>query len=169
MFIIVVYLAIMAFVYYKEFGIAYHHELGNYLSGIFAPISAFGTIVVTYYIYKLTSKERRADEDFRSIVGLYYKIQESFELLKKQTLFSSSDKNHNSYYERLIKVDCLLLLNYIRRYPNKKYNTENIEKAILGVYVNPNYESDYIELANEIQNFCYELNPDLNPSVFKLN
>lgn len=166
--VIVVYIALIFYVYYKQFGFLYHNELGNYLSGAFAPISALGTIFISYLIYKLTTSDKRADEDFRLIIGIYFKIQETYELLKKQNHPSSFLDDHNSYYERQIKVDCLLLLNYIRRYPKRKYSTKNIEKTIMGIYVNPNYESDYIELADEIQDFCYELNPDWNMSKFEI-
>ncbi len=163
------YVVFMLMVYFKGNGINFNADFGSYLSGVFAPISAVGTIVVTYLIYKLTSAEKRADDDFRIIVGIYFRIQETYEALKKQDYQSTIDDNHNSYYERQIKVDCMLLLNYIRRYPNKNYDTQNIEMTIWGIYVNPSHESDYIVLANEIQRFCYELNPDWDSSVIKLD
>ena len=165
---ILLWLAFSLCIYCIEYGIAYNSDLGNYLSGVFAPISAFGTIIVTFLIYKLTSIEKRRDDDFRLIIGIFYKIQETYELLKKQNLSSNFLDSHDSYYERQIKVDCLLLLNYIRRYPNKMYCINNIEKVIWGIYVNPSYESDYIKLADEIQNFCFELNPDWKPMTIKI-
>lgn len=166
--VIFVYIAIIVYIYYKEFGFSYHYEFGNYLSGAFAPISALGTIFISYLIFKLTTSDRRADEDFKLIIGIYFKIQETYELLKKQNQPSSFLNNHNSYYERQIKVDCLLLLNYIRRYPKRRNVTNNIEITIMSIYGNPNYESDYIELADEIQKFCYELNPDWDMSKFAI-
>ena len=134
-----------------------------------APISAIGTIAVSYLIYELTSTERRADDDFKIIIGIYYKIEESFELLKKQNLKNDLFDDHNSFYERQIKVDCMLLLNYIRRYPHKKYDIKKLEDVIMAINVNPNYESDYIKLAEEFQNFCFALNPDRNTSSFTLD
>lgn len=147
----------------------FNAEFGNYLSGVFAPISAIGTIAVSYLIYELTSTERRADDDFKIIIGLYYKIEESFELLKKRNLKTDLSDDHNSYYERQIKVDCMLLLNYIRRYPQKNKSTRKLERTLMNINVNPNYEHDYIVLAEEFQNFCFALNPDWNTLSFTLD
>lgn len=95
-------------------------DFGVFLSGVFAPFSAIGTLALSYLIYKLSSTEKRADEDFKVIIAIYFRIEESFELLKRQSNKNDILDDHNSYYERQIKVDCMLLLNYIRRYPNKK-------------------------------------------------
>lgn len=168
-FVLVFYLVLMVCLYQEEYGIVFDSAFGNYLSGTFAPLSAIATIAVSYLIYKLTTIEKRADDDFKIIVEIYFKIEETFELLKRQNLNTDYLDDHNSYYERQIKVDCMLLLNYIRRFPNKKYSTYNLEKTLIGIYVNPNYESDYIELASEFQNFCFELNPKRYPSSFKLD
>ena len=167
--IFVIYIITMLYNYHFQNGILLNAEFGNYLSGVFAPISAIGTIAVSYLIYELTSTERRADDDFKIIIGLYYKIEESFELLKKQNLKNDLFDDHNSFYERQIKVDCMLLLNYIRRYPHKKYDIKKLEDVIMAINVNPNYESDYIKLAEEFQNFCFALNPDWNTLSFTLD
>ena len=159
----------MLYSYHYEDGILFNSEFGNYLSGIFAPVSAVGTIVVSYLIYKLTSTEKRADDDFKIIISIYFKIGESFELLKRQNLNNDLFDDHDSYYERQIKVNCMLLLNYIKRYPNKKSSTQELEKTIMAINANPNHESDYIELAREFQNFCFALNPDWNTSSFTLD
>lgn len=165
---ITIYFAVFLILYYK-YGIVFNSDFGIFLSGISAPISAFATIIVSYLIYKLTSIEKRADDDFKVIIGIYYRIEESFELLKRQNLKNDLFDDHNSYYERQIKVSCVLLLNYIKRYPNKKSSTKKLEKTLMAISVNPNYESDYIELAREFQNFCYALNPDWNTSSFTLD
>ena len=167
--IIALYLAIMIVLYQKENGISFNSDFSIYISGIFAPITAIGTIAVSYLIYKLTSIEKRADDDFKIIIRIYFKIEETFELLKKQNLKDDIWGDHNSYYERQIKVDCILLLNYIRRFPHKKSSTQNLERTIMAIYANPNYEYDFIELARLFQNFCYELNPDWNTLVFTLD
>lgn len=168
-FVFVIYISAMLYFYHNNYGIMFNSEFGNYLSGVFAPISAIGTIAVSYLIFKWTSTEKRADDDFKVIIGVYFKIEETFELLKRQNINIDFLDDHYSYYERQIKVDCMLLLNYIRRYPNKKYSTERLEGVLMGIYVNPNHESDYIELATEFQNFCYELNPDRDPSIFHID
>lgn len=159
----------MVYLYQKEHGIVFDSDFGNYLSGTFAPLSAIATIAVSYLIYKLTTIEKRADDDFKLIIETYFKIEETFELLKRQNLNTDYLDDHNSYYERQIKVECMLLFNYIRRIPNKKYSTHNLEKTLMGIYVNPNYEADYIELASEFQNFCFELNHKGYLSSFKLD
>ena len=46
---------------------------------------------------------------------------------------------------------------------------QNLERTIMAIYANPNYEYDFIELARLFQNFCYELNPDWNTLVFTLD
>ena len=101
------------------------------------------------------------------MVVIYINIKK--EKIKKQNLKDDFLGDHNSYYERQIKVDCILLLNYIRRFPHKKSSTHNLERTIMAIYANPNYEYDYIDLAKECQDFCYELNPDWNTSVFTLD
>lgn len=167
-FVFVIYIAAMLYIYHINHCIIFNSDFGNYLSGVFAPISAIGTIAVSYLIFKLTSIEKRADDDFKVIMAIYFKIEESFELLKRQNIKNEFLDDHDSFYERQIKVDCMLLLNYIRRYPHK-YSTKRLEFILYGIYANPNYESDYIKLATEFQNFCFELNPDLNPSNHKID
>lgn len=167
--VIAIYSGILIFLYFHiDSSTFINSDLGVFLSGIFAPISAIGTIIVSYLIYKLSSTEKRADDDFKMIIGIYYKIEETFELMNSLS-DTFNDEKHKSIYERKLKVDSLLLLNYIRRIPNKRHNTINIEKALMGIYVNPHYETNYNELADEFQNFCYELNPNWNTCVFKLD
>ena len=161
--IIISLICLYIFLIYKYFadnGFVLSAELGNYLSGIFAPLSAFGTLFVSYYIYKMTSKESRADNDFRQIIKTYQRIADSYEMLKQ---YKERDNNSEmtTYYERKLKVDSILMVNLINRYPSKNINKQKLIKNLYGINVNPNYESDYKELAENIQNFCYELDPEV--------
>ncbi len=142
-------------------------EFGNYLSGIFAPISAIGSVVVTYLVYVFTSKKRRADDDFKQIANLFLRISEGYEKMKDNQV-RGIDDNKVLFYERQLKTDSILMLNLIRRYPSNHCEISSMERTLMSIYVNPHYESDYINLTEEFQNFCYELNSKRNPNRFKL-
>ena len=139
-------------------------EFGSFLAGIFAPLSAVGTILVSYYIYRVTSMKSRADMDLKLIIETYQRIAEAFELLKQSK--EDRDSNMAVYYERKLKVDSILMLNLIKRYPRRTTDFKKIETNLYGINVNPNHESEYKELAENMQNFCYELDSEIIKNEF---
>ncbi len=116
---------------------------------------SISAIIMSFIIYKLQSKETKRGLYFKEIATLYYKIDEVHQLMKNDKI-SGKDKNIG-YYENRIKVYCTILLNYIKKYPNPKSETEVLENILLTIIVNPNWDNDYEIFSNEFQNFCWAI------------
>lgn len=132
----------------------------TFLANIFVPLSAISTVVVSFYIYKMSSREKRADNDFKIILQTYYRIVDTYELLKQ-----TKEKECNSAIieniERKIKVDSILMLNMLRRYPTNKTDLLKIEGNLYGISLHPDRDFEYDELATNIQNFFYDIDPHI--------
>ena len=85
-------------------------------------ISAVGMIVITYYVYHLSQKDTNRDHYLRYIVDLYYRIEDDSERLR---IDCSKDRDtncsvcfqHQKQYKRRISVNCILMRDYIKRFP----------------------------------------------------
>lgn len=120
-----------------------------------ALISTLVSTIVSIYVSNRALKETKRNSYFKEIAKLYYSIDEVHQLMKNETDKGIESNVH--YYGNRIKVYSTMLLNYIKKYPKPKGDTQELENILLAIIVNPNWDRDYMILMNEFQNFCWTI------------
>lgn len=122
-------------------------------------ISAIGMIIITYYVYRLTSEANKKEHYFSQIAKLYDKIEEEvlFLVLDKndgQKNVSHSKKEQSS---RRISVYSTLMIYYILRIPGYYDGRMEFMGILYRISRNPQNLDNYKELSEKHKEFCWEL------------
>lgn len=125
------------------------------ISDIITLASIISTIIMSIIVYQLKSRDNKRNIYFKEIVTLYYHMDEVHQQMKNE-IDVGVNTNINHYGNR-IKVYSTILLNYIKKYPSPKGDTRELEKILLAINVNPNWERDYQILMDEFQKFCWSI------------
>lgn len=118
-------------------------------------ISALATALISYVIYRRTSKDNKRNVYFKEITMLYYQIDEAHLLMRKEE--EVGNITNADYHKNRIKIFCTILLNYVKKYPSPKNDIKELENVLLNIIVNPTWDQDYIELMEKMQSFCWTI------------
>lgn len=125
-----------------------------------APLfSAVGMIIITYSVYHLSKKDTNRDHYLRYIVDLYYRIEDDYERLRfgcenDSDTSSSVYLQNQKQYKRRISVNCILMRDYIKRFPGYYPNRKQIMDVLYEMSTNPTQSDNYDKLAIEFKLFC---------------
>lgn len=123
--------------------------------------SAIGMVLMTYYVYRLTSKANKIDRYFKNITEIYFKIEDDFRLLTIQTEscdITTKDKEvlREQCYKR-ISVNCKVMQYYITRIP-VYYDKNLIFWELLGeISKHPDSVNRFDDFVDMFQDFCCNL------------
>ena len=125
-------------------------------------VTTVATCLMTYYVYRLTNKSRRIETYFKHIIELYIKIEEDLQVLYRLEESSEESTSFFSQYAveqslRRIKVYTTSMCYYTAKIPGYFDNRTKLLSVLIYISNNPNKFEYYEKLANELQNFCWEL------------
>ena len=128
-------------------------NFATYFSGMLAPVTAFGTIYITYFIYRLTDKDRRSDLYFERIVELYFELQDTYNLV-----CSKVGEKERAAYISSIQAHVRIMRYYLRRLPDLSYSVKSFDNALNHIWFEPTNDKYYKSLAIEFDSFCLSAN-----------
>lgn len=133
-----------------------------FVKEISVPLSAVGTLLMSWCIYRLNSKASKAENYFRHMVEIYYKIEDdysviisgmdsykmncpnSFILVKEQSL-------------RRIEVNATIMIYYLLRIPGFYKGRWDFYSVISHLSKNPEDMDCYLKLSEKFKELCWEL------------
>ena len=144
------------------FNITYHFlgtenewvSFSTYLAGIVAPITAFGTIYITYLVYRLNANNNKTEQYFSKIVELYFHLVECYDNIKK----SHCDNEKEQICSQKIKQFVALLRYYLNRFPDTDCPIDDFDKILNDISFEPINERNYQLLSKEFRRFCFYAN-----------
>lgn len=123
---------------------------------ISAPITAVATLLLTYYIYKLSSESNRKENYMQKMAELYYQIEDDssamFDILSSN---SSSCEVQCRQFRRRIAVSCTLMVYYLMRIPGYYKDRTQFEKLLVYITYEPTKMDYYEELSAHFEKFCW--------------
>lgn len=134
-------------------------EIIDFLSKVSMPILTAVTILLTYFIYKLSSENNKKDNYLRYIVDLYYRIEDDSTLFLDLLHASNSNQITSDEYRikklrRQIVTNSTLMLYYVRRFPGYYKERHNFKLALIDITRYPQKTELYDNLAKEFNDFC---------------
>lgn len=134
-------------------------EIIDVLSKVSMPILTAVTIVLTYYIYKLSNENNKKDNYLRYIVDLYYRIEDDSTLFLDLLHASNSNQITSDEYRikklrRQIVTNSTLMLYYVRRFPGYYKERINFIWALIDISRYPQKAELYDNLVKEFNDFC---------------
>lgn len=135
------------------------NDVWNCLMGISAPISAIGMLIMTFYVYKLTSKGHKIENHFTHIVELYHKIEEdSRELISFDNDTSACTLNgRQEQCGRRIEVNSSIMIYYLMRIPGYYKKRMEFLGLLCNISRNPYNQDYYTQLSEKFKDFCWEI------------
>lgn len=117
------------------------------------------TILLTYYIYRLTNENSKKENYLRYIAESYYRIEEDFSNMLCESSPESKSKNEfkNSNckkYRRQIIINSTLMMYYVRRFPGYYKERRNFEIILYDLTRHPEKPELYDLLLTEFTKFC---------------
>lgn len=132
------------------------NDIWNAIQGISAPVSAIGTLLMTYYVYRLTNRRNKKESYFRHMVDSYYRIEEDGNML-----FMLDEKDFNNFVlvkeqcKRRIAVNSALMNYYLLRIPGYYDDRWKFFAALYSLSRYPDDIERYSELSREFEKFCW--------------
>lgn len=133
----------------------------NSIVEISAPISALGTLLITWCVYRLNTRNSKKENYFRQMVELYYKIEEDYSILYGLK-FSNEDIEQKQDWQReqsirRIGVNSTLMTYYLLRIPGYYKNRDKFLSFLYGITHDPQAPDNYDNLSKKFIEFCWEL------------
>lgn len=131
-------------------------EIIDIIYKISALVFALATIVLTFYIYKLSTINNKKDSYLQNIVDLYYRIEEDSCLLFENFASKGTDESTMcKRYSRRISVNCTLMVYYIKRYPGYYKDRGEFERLLINITEEPTNKQYYDSLSSQFEKFCW--------------
>lgn len=137
-------------------------EFATYLGGIVAPLTAIGTIWITYLVYKLNDDGHRSERYFEKIADLYWEIQKTHNIIQKE---GNADSNTMTNLENGIRIQVQLMRYYLNRFPNLSHSIKSFDLALNNLWFEPINNEYHKSLAWEFENFCFYANHSLKRPI----
>lgn len=131
----------------------------SFIIEISAPISAIGTLLMTWCLYRLNSKSDKKERYFRHMVDLYYKIEEDYSVVLNIGSNNNSTKRQSM---RRIEVNSSLMIYYLLRIPGFYKKRCEFLSILCDISHHPESYDNYDKLSYEFQEFCWELQDKKN-------
>lgn len=133
-------------------------DFATYLTGMVAPITAIGTIWITYLVYKLNDNDHKSERYFEKIVDLYCDIQQTQNIIQKE------ENNVNDIakveYENKIRTQVRLMRYYLKRFPDVSHPIKSFDRVLNHLLFEPMNNEYYKALVSEFERFCFYANQD---------
>lgn len=127
----------------------------SYIAGITAPVTALGTIYITYMVYKLSTDEQKREKYFDTIVDLFFRIEDTHQRMKDCLNSSAYENKEYSKCKHQIKQYIVLIRHYLIRFPDRLHSVKDLDKILNHLYFDQDNEQYYKTLANEFESFCF--------------
>jgi hypothetical protein len=134
-------------------------DVANVIIQSLSVAASFGVIAMTYHVYKISYRHTQIDNYLKQIVNLYYKIEDASKQLYSNNLSRVEEKDINCLF-REIRVDCTLMLYYLKKYPGFYGNRTRFEVLLNEIIENPEVEIYYDYLSNAFRDFCLNKKKD---------
>lgn len=135
---------------------------------ISVPLSAIGTLLMSWCIYRLKNKASKKELYFGHIIDLYYKLENDFDIIYKQNNSNKELNENDSVIRedclRHIEVNCTLMNYYILRIPGLYKERINFSIILRHLSHNPQDCTEYKKLSEKLKELCWELR-DNNKNV----
>lgn len=130
-------------------------DFATYLAGMVAPITAIGTMWITYLVYKLNDDGRRSERYFERIVDLYWEIHNTHNNIqnKEKDELNTMNKNENE-----IRMQVQLMRYYLNRFPDLSHSVKSFDLTLNHLWFEPMNNEYYKVLTSEFESFCYYAN-----------
>ena len=130
-------------------------DFATYVAGIVSPITAIGTIWITYLVYRLNDDSRKSERYFEKIGNLYLNIQKTYNAIQNER---NDDHKTMKNSENDIKMQVQLLRYYLNRFPDLSHSIKSFDLALNHIWFEPLNNEYHKTLAMEFENFCYYAN-----------
>ena len=134
-------------------------NIWNLIVEVSTPITAFATILLTYFIYRLRSKNSLKENYFRHMVELYYKIED--DSINMAIGNNKIDTLAGGYQvkqaERRIKVNSVIMIYYLLRIPCYYDERWEFFRIHYNTSCNPDNMDNYERIAEYFKKFCWNL------------
>lgn len=125
-------------------------------NSVMGTISAFGTLFLTYYIYRLTNKSTKKENYFTHMVELYNRIEDDLRILADV----EKEDSHTFLKEqcaRRIKVNSTIMIYYLQRMPGFYKGRWDFVRILNGLSNTPYDKLYHSKLSEMFVDFCWEL------------
>ena len=131
-------------------------EIIDIIYKVSAPVTALVTIVLTYYISKMSLLNNKKDCYLQYIIELYYRIEDDSHLLfDNYASNSKEDEIKQNQYVRRIGVNCTLMAYYLKRFPGYYKDRTKFERILIYITYEPTRAEYYDILSDQFEKFCW--------------
>lgn len=124
-----------------------------------AIMSSIATILLTFFIYRLTSRNSKKENYLRNMIDLYYKIEEDSIYLTMDNSETATLPNRNQA-QRRIKVNSMLMIYYLLRIPCYYDGRWEFFRVLYNTSCHPEIVDNYDRIGDYFYKFCWELRDD---------
>lgn len=133
-------------------------EIIDIIYKVSVPVTALVSIVLTYFIYKMSLLNNRKDCYLRYIIELYYRIEDDSHLLFEHYASNNEeDKIKQKQYVRRIIVNCTLMVYYLKRFPGYYKDRNKFERILIYITYEPTRAEYYDILSDQFEKFSWEI------------
>lgn len=116
------------------------------ITAVISVVSTLCTILMTYYIFRLTSRNGRKENYLKRILELYYRIEEDYSQIS-----ANRHELINVRLYRQIAVNCTMMDYYVRRLPGYYRNRHRIRMLLFVISDEPEKKEYYEGLSKQIK------------------
>lgn len=140
----------------------------NILVSILPIVSSIGMILMSYYIYRMSTLYTRKEDYLRYIVETYYCVENDSKVLV-DLLENEDVSKDNATIEHLcrhISVNCTVMYYYIKRFPGYNSERQNLCHILLLISLKPMSSIHlYDNLSQKLVSFCLSIQKKRRDSV----
>lgn len=130
-------------------------DIVDFVYKVSAPVIALAMVLLTYYIYKMSTESNKRDSYLHNIVELYYKIEDDSHSLFGCITSNSLEDNKSKQFCRRISVNSTLMVYYLMRFPGFYNDRTEFERILINITYEPTRADYYDILSEQFGKFCW--------------